>query len=205
MPSLVKEFGIGLTGNIATGKSTVANMIRTSGYTVIDADALAREVVAPGSAGLIEVVNTFGKDMLDSSGNLNREKLGGVIFANKALRDTLNQIMHPRIDAALMAELRRLGLEAKPRPWFYEASLIIERQRQSEFRAIWMTVCSERTQLQRLMQRSSLSETEALQRIRSQMPSAQKKTFADVVIDTDRPQSELQEMVHQLLKIHVPI
>lgn len=200
MKSLCKTYGYGLTGNIASGKSTVANFIRHQGLTVIDADDLAKGVLEPGSLGLKKIVAAFGKDFLLSTGRLNREKLGATIFSDPDKRKVLDEITHPLIVQELENVLRQRGLFDAPRPWFYEASLLIEKGRQTDFREIWLTVCSADTRLQRLLNRSGLPEMEARQRMTSQMSDELKKPLAQTVIDTDCSLEVLETKVVGLLK-----
>ena len=129
MKDFFKEWGYGLTGGIATGKSTVASLLRKHGYIVIDADQLSRQVVKPGSAGLSKIVAEFGVAYLLSDGTLNRQKLGESVFADKNTRDSLGAILYPLIEAELIRQLTDLGAAKSRRPWFYDASLLFERRR----------------------------------------------------------------------------
>ncbi len=124
--SLKKQFGIGLTGGIATGKSTIAQFIRDAGYQCIDADQLARDVVTPGTDGLHEVVGTFGKTVLNQDGTLNRKALGAIVFEAPEKLKLLESILHPRIHAQLSQHLAQAGILDDPKLWFYEASLLFE-------------------------------------------------------------------------------
>ncbi len=195
----VKRFGIGLTGNIATGKSTVAGMIRNQGYTVIDADILARQAVAPQSPALIKIVTRFGTDVLLSDGNLDRKKLGAIVFADSQKKHDLEQIMHPAIHELLEQKLKELGLLAQPKVWFYEASLLVETERHRNFRSVWCTYCSAAEQLRRLMKRDRIDEEQAKKIIANQLSMDKKLQVADVKINTEVSDIDLEQIVKAAL------
>ena len=123
---LQKKYGIGLTGGIASGKTTVASILADLGFPVIDADLLSRKAVKPGTKGLAKVVSTFGGVILDEDGQLNRGKLGKIVFDDPSKLKKLESIIHPEIDLLLFEELEVLGLFQHPRHWFYEAALLFE-------------------------------------------------------------------------------
>jgi dephospho-CoA kinase len=191
----VKRFGVGLTGNIATGKSTVANIIRSQGYTVIDADQLSRKAVEKKSPALARIVEKFGASVLLPDGSLDRKKLGTLIFGDVEKKKILEQIMHPAIAEQLQQQIKDLGLIGQHKAWFYEASLLFETNSQHKFRAIWCTYCSEREQLRRLVARDQLAKDFAQSIMASQMPSKQKMQLADVVFHTEVPMQELVQKV----------
>jgi dephospho-CoA kinase len=173
----------GLTGGIASGKSTVAARLRGRGLPVIDADELAREVVAPGTAGLRALVDAFGPSVLDAAGALDRKALGRIAFSDDAARAKLNAITHPRI-GALTAE-RSLELARKGEPLAcYEAALIVENGVEDAFRPLVVVACSEAVQIARVQARDAASAEDAMARIRAQKPLAEKVAAADFVIDT---------------------
>lgn len=181
---LIKRYCIALTGGIATGKSTVARMLRQLSYPVIDADQLARQVTAPGSPGLAAIVNRFGTDVLDEEGRLNRPLLGQLVFHDERARRDLEAMTHPLIRAALVAEVEKLHLNEDPRLCFYEASLILETGQEKAFRAVWATYCAASTQKQRLMARDQIDCAKADRVLAAQMPAKEKAELADAVIDT---------------------
>ncbi len=181
---LIRRYCIALTGGIATGKSTVARMLRQLSYPVIDADQLARQVTAPDSPGLKAIVSRFGNDVLDDEGKLNRPLLGQLVFNDERARRDLEAITHPLIKAALLTEIERLGLNEDPRLCFYEASLIMETGQERAFRSVWATFCTPSLQKQRLMQRDQLDQIKADRIISTQMPAKEKADLADAVIDT---------------------
>ncbi|MCX6110123.1 MAG: dephospho-CoA kinase [Proteobacteria bacterium] len=181
----LKRYGIGLTGGIATGKSTVARLLEARGYSVIDADQLARAVTAPGSPGLAQIVAQFGAEVLSPSGDLNRTRLGQIVFAKSELRQQLEQITHPLIRAALLARVEALDLDHQPKYFFYEAALIFEIGSAADYAQIWATVCAPDLQLERLKQRSGIDDERAKAIIANQMAASEKARRADQVIHTD--------------------
>jgi dephospho-CoA kinase len=173
----------GLTGGIASGKSTVAARFRAQGLPVIDADELAREVVAPGTDGLREVLEAFGEGILAPDGTLDRKALGRAVFADRSARKKLEAITHPRITRRTMelsAELARAGEPLA----CYEAALIVENGAADGFRPLVVVACPEEQQLERLTARGGASREDALARIRAQKPLGDKIAVADFVIDT---------------------
>jgi dephospho-CoA kinase len=173
----------GLTGGIASGKSTVAGRLRTRGVPIVDADELAREVVAPGTDGLREVVEAFGGGVVAPSGALDRKALARVVFADETARKRLNAITHPRIAARTLERARELERSSEPLAC-YEAALIIENGLTEAFRPLIVCSCPEDLQAARLSARDGASREEALARIRAQNPLAEKVAIADHVIDT---------------------
>jgi dephospho-CoA kinase len=170
---------IGLTGGIASGKSTVGRMLEDLGAAVVDADQLAREVVAPGTPGLEEVVAAFGQEVLDGEGRLARGRLGERVFADPGERKRLERILHPRI-----AELARERLAAvRGRLAVYQAPLIFETGREKEFQGVLLVDCDPELQLARLMVRDRLEEADARARLAAQLPAAERRRRATWVVD----------------------
>ena len=185
---------VGLTGGIASGKSTVAAMLAELGVPVVDADALAREVVAPGTPGLAAIVTRFGESMLLADGSLDRKKLGELVFSDTEARGALNAITHPRIAAAGMEKLRTLA--DHPAPYrLYEAALLVENGLAKAFAALVVVTVDEATQLARLRARDGSSLEEARARIASQLPLATKVAAADYVIDNSGSATETRARV----------
>jgi dephospho-CoA kinase len=173
----------GLTGGIASGKSTVGARLRSQRVPVIDADDLAREVLGPGTDALREVVEAFGPAVLDPSGALDRKALARVVFGDEAARLRLNRITHPRIGfktAQRTTELTEQG-EALA---CYEAALLIENGLADSFRPLVVCACPEEMQVARLQAREGVSREDALARIRAQKPLGEKIAAADYVVDT---------------------
>lgn len=196
---ILKKYVIALTGGIATGKTTVAQFLKTQDFIVIDADQLSRSVVSPGSKGLHAIVQEFGADILDSRGELDRAKLRGKIFADPkdgSQRLKLEGITHPLIRQLLIETVEKRGPAQKyPFPIFYEAALIFESQSQRLFKEVWVTACQAETQLKRLMERSQLAQDEAQRIIAAQFPMEEKIKGATRVIRTDlSPETYLEEL-----------
>jgi len=175
---------IGLTGGIACGKSSVAEYFRSWGAPVIDADAIAREVVEPGEPALAALVRAFGESILEADGRLDRKGLGRRVFGDAAALATLNRITHPAIAARTgkhLAEAQRAGL-----PWVvYEAALILENRIQAGLAGLVVVLCPRELQLSRLLARSELSLEEAQARIAAQTTDEARRAAATWVIDND--------------------
>lgn len=176
-------FLFGLTGGIACGKSTVANRFRDAGITVIDADQVARQAVAPGTSGLAEVIKHFGTDVLRADGTLDRHKLGAVVFGDEEKRKTLNRILHPRIAGRTMQTAQELAARGETCAC-YEAALLVENGAADMFRPLVVVIAPEDAQIARIINRDRMTEAEARSRIAAQMPVAEKAAVADFVIDT---------------------
>lgn len=192
---------VGLTGGIASGKSTVARAFADRGVPVVDADQLAREVVAPGSEGLAEIIETFGPEVLLPDGSLDRKALGARVFQDSSLRQRLNAITHPRI-ARLSAE-RLAQIDPRKAPYaLYEAALIVENGLHRAMHALVVVALDTTTQLARIMQRDRLPAEEAARRIEAQASLTEKLRAAQFVIDNSGPLEELEprvDEVHRLL------
>ena len=185
------QYLIGLTGNIATGKSTVANMLEDLGATVIDADALVHELQRQGMPVYDDIVAAFGPGILDLAGEIDRKALGAIVFGDPAQLRRLESIVHP---AVLIESARRI-LEAATPVVVYEAIKLIEAGRADMCNAVWVVTARSDVQLQRLMRDRHLSETEARQRIEAQPPQSEKIRRATVVIDNSGSLEETQQQV----------
>jgi dephospho-CoA kinase len=175
---------VGLTGSIAVGKSFVLGVLAELGCRVLNADATAREVVAPGTPGLQAVVEAFGKEVLTEEGNLDRSKLGSIVFADEERRLHLNSVLHPFIMAAQDEQMHKWESQDSDGIAVVDAALIIESGGYRRFDKLIVVHCRPDVQLQRLMSRDGLDRKEAEQRIVTQMPQEEKKKFADFLIDT---------------------
>lgn len=175
---------VGLTGSIAVGKSFVLEIFRELGAFVLDADLTAREVVAPNTKGLRMIVENFGADILQANGELDRVKLGAIVFADEAKRQLLNSIVHPLVHESQSDWLTRREGENPDGIAIVDAALMIESGGWKRFHKLVVVFCEPAIQLDRLILRNNLSETEALKRINSQMPQEEKKSYADFLIDT---------------------
>ncbi|HTB73532.1 MAG TPA: dephospho-CoA kinase [Polyangiaceae bacterium] len=189
----------GLTGGIASGKSTVASRLRAHGVPVIDADELAREVVEPGTEGLRAIVQTFGAGVLDPAGALDRKALARIVFSDIDARRRLNAITHPRIGlrtAELAEELSRAGEPLG----CYEAALLVENGVADMFRPLVVVSCPSHVQIERVRARDDASRDDAIARIAAQKPLAEKVAVADFVIDTDGPIERSRQRTDEVLR-----
>ncbi len=174
---------IGLTGVIASGKSSVAKYLQELGATVIDADHVARQVVYPGTPALKEIVASFGSGILHSDGTLNRPKLGAMIFEDAAVRKQLDAIIHPHIEAALDEQVTVFKEDNPSGILVLEIPLLIEVGWQQKVDQVWLVTVDEEVQLKRLMERDKLTLPQARQRIASQIPLQEKKKYSHIIID----------------------
>lgn len=189
---------VGLTGGIASGKSTVAAMFRERGVPVIDADQLAREVVAPGQSALAEIVAHFGEGVLDERGELDRKKLGALVFSDDQARAALNRITHPRIAAASQRQIAALAAAGEPLA-IYEAALIVENRIERGLAALIVVAVSEDVQISRLTARDGIDAAAARDRIGAQLPLADKVAVADYVIENSGDRQATERQVDEVL------
>lgn len=189
---------IGLTGGIATGKSTVSNYLRAVNIPVIDADLISREIVQPGSPGLRKLVETFGIDLMTSDGCLNRPALAQKIFHNESMREQVNQLLHPLIYQRMSDQVAQYRTKGE-RLVVLDIPLLFETKSIDWFDTIWLVYIPETIQLERLMKRDSLSEESAVARIASQLSIEEKKGLADVIIDNTGSIEETIEQVQTVL------
>jgi dephospho-CoA kinase len=189
---------VGLTGGIATGKSTVAGLFKRCGATVIDADALAREVVQPGKPAWREIVRTFGNAVLNADRTLNRQALGAIVFGHPAKLRYLEHIIHPRV-AREQGRLTRQAARIDPRAIvIYDVPLLFEAGIDKRVDKTIVVVAGRETQIARLKKRNGLSRHEALRRIKSQMPLTEKRRRADYALDGTLPLPQLKKQVRSL-------
>jgi dephospho-CoA kinase len=194
---VARAYVIGLTGGIASGKSAVAQLLRDRGAAVVDADALARQVVEPGQPALAELAARFGSAILDESGHLDRKKLGALVFADATARADLNRITHPRIAAAGQAEIARLTDAGAP-VVFYEAALLVENRAHEWLDGLIVVSSPRETQLPRLMKRDGIDLAAAEARLAAQLPLAEKLAVATWVVDNSGDLAQLQAEVDRL-------
>jgi dephospho-CoA kinase len=192
---------IGLTGGIATGKSTVSTMLREAGLPVIDADELAREVVEPGQPALAEIALRF-PGVLTPDGRLDRTKLGARIFSDPAERAALAAITHPRIQALAMDRTAALAARGVPVA-IYDAALLIENKLHEGMDGVILVTCPLEAQLARLMSRNALTEADAKLRIASQMSVDQKRPFATWLIDNGGTLEATRAQVEKVISAFV--
>ena len=189
---------IGLTGGIASGKSTVTSYLREKGYPVIDADRVVHDLQAPGGALYRVLVEHFGREILDKSGVLDRAVLGQRIFSNPSERDWSNRVQGQLIREALADARDRQAAQSDL--FFMDIPLLIEQGYEEWFEAVWLVAVSKETQLKRLMERNHLSEVEAQERIVSQMPLEAKRSHADLVLDNNGDLADLYVQLNEALE-----
>lgn len=190
---------IGLTGGIASGKSTVAKILAELGAAIINADNLAREVVAPDQEAWREIVAAFGNEILQHDRSLDRQKLRAIIFNNADARKQLEAIVHPRVRA--LAERRiREHAAAGYDVIVYEVPLLFEGNLQESLRPVVLVACDEQTQRQRLQQRDGLDQTAAQKHIDAQMTLEEKRRCADYVIENNGSLEELRRQTQAVLE-----
>ena len=188
---------IGLTGGIGSGKSTASQFLAELGAVILDADKVGHEALKPDTEVWREVVATFGKQIITPSGEIDRARLGEMVFGNPESLLWLNQLMHPRMYDMVKAQLeeyRRQGVEVV----VLEAPLLIEAGWTSLVDELWVTVASESTVVRRTKERTGLPEGQILARIRSQLSSDERMKHADVIINNDGDLDELKARVGEL-------
>ena len=190
---------VGLTGGIASGKSTVAALLRDYEYPVLDADSIARELLEPGQDAYNEVVREFGDAILSKGGAVDRPKLGAAVFSDAQKRARLNQILHPRIQEVVGKWFSALQRPGGPDMAFEEAALILEAGAKKNLDRVVVCWCLPEQQLERLQQRG-LSVADANLRIAAQMPLDEKQRLADEMIDCSRSMEETQRQVKLVLE-----
>ena len=185
---------IGITGGIASGKSTVARIIREMGYRVLDADQLTRQVVEPGKPAYQEVVRVFGREVLRPDGSLDRKKLAGIIFNDAGQRRKLEQIIHPAVKTVIKQELEEFSRNGG-QILFVEVPLLYEAGWEDFFDAVWVVTVKPELQQERLLGREGITPQEAAQRIATQWPLSQKAKLADLVIENNGDYADLKAAV----------
>lgn len=192
---------VGLTGGIASGKSTVSGMFRALGVPVIDADLIAREVVAPGSRALEAIVDAFGEEILTEEKGLNRARLAEIVFSDPAKKKVLEGILHPEIIAEQDRRLRELEREGRTPVAVVDAAVMIESGSWKRFDSLVVVDCDESQQIGRLRLRNGMNEEEAVRRVNAQMPLSEKVKYADHVIDNRGSIDDTRKQVEELMKL----
>jgi dephospho-CoA kinase len=190
---------IGLTGGIGSGKSTVSKRLRELGFTVVDADELAREVVRPRSVTWTKIVTQFGKEILNSDETIDRKKLGQLVFSNPILLKCLEGFIHPEVKRRVEEE-KQAALKRRESVAFYDVPLLYENQMENEFDAVLVIYCTEEQQIQRVSARDHLDVHEIQHRLNRQIKLIEKSNKADVVIDNSGSQAELLSQIDKALK-----
>ncbi len=192
---------IGLTGGVATGKSTVAKMFMQCGAIVIDADALARAVVQPDKPAWRDIVRRFGKSILNTDRTINRQALGQIVFGNRAKRRDLERIIHPRVAREQQRLTRDATTTDRNAVVFYDVPLLFEAGIDRRVDRVIVVTADQRTQIARLQKRNGLTQAEALRRIQSQLPLSKKIRRADIVLDGTLPRAVVRKQVRDTFKV----
>jgi dephospho-CoA kinase len=189
---------VGLTGGLASGKSTVASLLARRGAIVVDADELSRRAVAPGTPGLARIVDTFGREVLDASGSLDRAALAAVVFADREKRRVLESIVHPEVFRLLGRVVD--GYRATDAVVVFDAPLIVETGFHEACDLVVVVSSPVEAQVARVVRTREMSEDDARKRIASQAPPAERERHADIVIRNDGTLDQLEEHVESLWK-----
>ncbi|HPW68294.1 MAG: dephospho-CoA kinase [Desulfomonilia bacterium] len=180
----------GLTGGIATGKSTVTALFASFGAAIIDADRIAREVVARGSPAWKKIMEHFGTGVLRPDSELDRERLGSLIFSDTAQKDVLNRIVHPEVFQEMDRRIRELREENRAEVVICDVPLLIETGMHIGFDEVVLVYVPEPLQIRRLMDRDGISRDEAVRKVRAQMSIEEKRAYATIVVDNSASQEE---------------
>ncbi|AXV42166.1 dephospho-CoA kinase [Staphylococcus warneri] len=188
---------IGLTGGIASGKSTVSELLTAFGFKVVDADTAAREAVAKGTPGIAKVKEVFGEEAIDENGEMDRKYMGELVFNNPGERIKLNEIVHPKV-REIMEEKKQQFLN-EGHNVIMDIPLLFENELQDTVDEVWLVYTSESIQIDRLMERNDLTQEEAKARVYSQISIDKKSRMADHVIDNLGDKLELKQNLEKLL------
>jgi dephospho-CoA kinase len=189
---------IGLTGGIATGKSYVLSVLSELGCEVIDSDAVAHQVIEPGRPAYVDIIDHFGRDILNEDGSINRAALGAIVFSDKIARERLNAIVHPRVYEAQVEWFERTRRRNPAAIAVVDAALMIETGSYRRFDKIIVVYCDPELQLQRLTERNGFTREQAQTRISAQMPSEEKLKYADYSIDTSNGFEDTRRQVEKI-------
>ncbi|WP_429162772.1 dephospho-CoA kinase [Desulfitispora alkaliphila] len=188
---------IGLTGGVASGKSTVSELLKQLGAKIIDADKVAREVVLPGTLAYEKIVQEFGESVLSETGQIDRKKLGNIIFSDESKRDKLNKITHPEIEKEIVKRIefyRNSGADII----VVDAPLLIEAGMLHLVEELWVVYVDRDIQMERLIKRDQISKEKAKAIVASQMDIEEKKAHGDVVIDNSNKLEHTKLQVERL-------
>lgn len=191
---------VGLTGGIASGKSLVSEELKRLGARVIDADMISREVMMPGTPAYRDIKDAFGPEVIKGDGEIDRKRLGSIVFSDPAKLDRLNAITHPRIRERIKERVAGITREGIDHLIVIDAALLIEGGLYKEMSKVIVVYADEERQAQRLRRREGLSPVEAEKRIRAQMPLKEKLKYADYVIDNNGPAEETLKKAGELYR-----
>lgn len=189
---------VGLTGGIATGKSNVLSLLRELGCEAMDADKVAHQAIEPGQPAYAEIVDSFGKEILDPAGKIDRARLGAIVFNDQSQRVKLNSIVHPRVFAAQESWFAEVEARDPGAIAVVDAALMIETGSYRRYDKLIVVHCRPELQLHRLMARNHLMREEAVARITAQMPGSEKLKYADFAIDTSNGFEDTRSQVESL-------
>jgi dephospho-CoA kinase len=189
---------VGLTGNLGAGKTTIANIFEEYGAKIIDADQLARDVVKPGKPAWKEIKKQFGMSVFFADNTVNRQALAQVVFQNPSKLKILQNIIHPRVAREQAIRAKAIGKSFPQAVIIYDAALLIEAGAHRRMDHVIVVKADRATQIARVCQRDGLTKTEALLRMRQQMPFREKKLYADTIIDGTWTRSQLRPVVKSL-------
>lgn len=190
---------VGLTGGIASGKSTVSKFIQEKGYPIIDADLEARLAVEVGEPAYNEIITSFSKDILQENGEIDRAKLGSIVFHDEEQRLKLNSIVHPDVRRRML-EKKGAAIQSGSKLVVLDIPLLFESKLTTLVNKVLLVYVDEQTQLERLMNRNHFTQEEALARIQSQMPLKDKVKLSDAIIDNNGPLEETRAQLEHILE-----
>jgi dephospho-CoA kinase len=193
---------VGLTGGLASGKSTVARLFQSLGARIIDADTLARTVVQPGKPAWKDILKEFGPHVLSSDRTINRQALAKIAFDSPKKLQVLQQIIHPRVAREQAKQAKKIHQDCPHAVIIYDAALLLEAGAQTRMNHIIVVTADRATQIARACRRDGLTKTQALRRIRQQMPLRQKLKYADAVLDGTWSRSRLRRAVQSLYRTY---
>ncbi|KIH70114.1 dephospho-CoA kinase [Salinicoccus roseus] len=190
------NYVIGLTGGIASGKSTASDYIRSKGYPVLDADTYAKKATAKGGPAYQGIIDHFGADLLQDDGEIDRRKLGAIVFNDTSEREVLNQLVHPEVRRMMDEDKERL---AESGHVFLDIPLLFENGLDRQCDLTLTVYVDQETQIERLMERNGFSHSEALSRINSQMPLSEKRDRSTEVLDNRGSKDALYDQIEDFL------
>ncbi|MEK6628975.1 MAG: dephospho-CoA kinase [Bdellovibrionota bacterium] len=190
---------VGLTGGIATGKSTAARLIEGLGVQVIDADLISHKLSEVGATGYEKILSHFGKNILNSDLSIDRKELGRLIFSSPSLKSDLEGILHPLIRNEVQKQKKQYEQQGA-KLCFYDVPLLFEKKSEADFDATVLVWCDSQAQLNRLLQRNQLGIEEASLRIKNQLPMLDKIKMADYCLDNSGDTADLEKQIKKLLK-----
>jgi len=188
-----------LTGGIATGKSVVAHVLKDLGCYIHEADKEAHKLIAPNTPGWKKIVSRYGHKILDEDNNIDRRRLGKLVFSNKGELHFLNKLIHPQVLENLFKTIKKIQQKEKYKLFISEAAIVIESGFAKYFEKIIVVHCESEIQIRRLIKRNKITKQEALERINSQMPAQEQLKYADYIIDTS---GTLQETLEQSERLY---